>query len=293
MFGIKTYHQASSVQEAVYMLSNNPESRPLAGGTDILVRLREGHSGYGHLVDIHHLKELQNIALLEDGTLSLGSGISCSDLINSELVQTHTPVLAQAADMLGGPQVRNAATLGGNICNGAPSAENASPLLALDAVVKIAGPDGERTVPIEQFYKGPGKVDLHLGELVTSFDIPEAGYKNTGGEFCKYAMRNAMDIATIGCSAVCRMDGDIIEDLRIAFTVAAPVPTRCRTAENVCEGHRPSKAMLRDFSALVHKDLNPRESWRASKDFRQHIISTLAKRVTKKAIIKAGGTLGD
>ncbi len=291
MFAIEKYHKAATVQETVELLSQNPEARLLAGGTDVLVKLREGHEQFKQLIDIHDVQELQSIELLDDGTLSIGAGVSCTRLIRSEIVQAHIPVLAQAANMLGGPQVRNAATLGGNICNGAPSAENASPLVVLDAQVNIVGPNGSRLVPITEFYLRPGKVDLEQSEVVTDFRIAKESYENTGGEFCKYAMRNAMDIATIGCSVICRMDEDKIEDLRIAYTVAAPVPTRCRAAEEMCKGQAPSKALLNDLARVVHEDLKPRDSWRASKDFRVHVISTLAERVTEKAIIRAGGII--
>ena len=291
MFAIERYHQAGSIEDAVQLLQDSPEARLLAGGTDVLVRLREGHTEYRHLIDIHHIQELQQITLQGDGTLMVGAGVTCSQLIHSELVQQHIPVLAQAADMLGGPQVRNAATLGGNICNGAPSAENASPLLVLNAQVHIVGSEGERSLPVEDFYQGPGRVDLAPGELVTGFSISQNDYSRTGGDFSKYAMRNAMDIATIGCSVVCRMDGAQIDDIRIAFTVAAPVPTRCRTAEAICKGAVPSGALLRDLAAVVHEDLSPRNSWRASQAFRKHIISTLVQRVAANAIHKAGGAL--
>ncbi|MCL6270489.1 xanthine dehydrogenase FAD-binding subunit XdhB [Sansalvadorimonas sp. 2012CJ34-2] len=291
MFAIEKYHKAATVQETVELLSQNSEAHLLAGGTDVLVKLREGHEQFKQLIDIHDVQELQSIEMLDDGTLSIGAGVSCTRLIRSEIVQAHIPVLAQAANMLGGPQVRNAATLGGNICNGAPSAENASPLVVLDAQVNIVGPNGSRLVPITEFYLRPGKVDLEQNEIVTDFRIAKESYENTGGEFCKYAMRNAMDIATIGCSVICRMDEDRIEDLHIAYTVAAPVPTRCRTAEEMCKGQVPSKALLNDLAKVVHEDLKPRDSWRASKDFRVHVISTLAERVTEKAIIRAGGII--
>ena len=291
MFAIENYQQAHSIEDAVQLLNENPEARLLAGGTDVLVRLREGHKQFSHLIDIHHLEELQQITLQDNGTLTIGAGVTCTQLIKSELIQQHIPVLAQAADMLGGPQVRNAATLGGNICNGAPSAENASPLLVLNTQVHVLGSEGERILPVEKFYQGPGRVDLSSGELVTGFSIHHEDYSNTGGDFSKYAMRNAMDIATIGCSVVCRMDENRIDDIRIAFTVAAPVPTRCRMAENICKGAVPGAALLHDLAAVVHEDLKPRDSWRASKAFRQHIISMLVQRVAANAINKAGGKL--
>lgn len=144
MFDIDSYHQADSVDEAIDLLSRNPKAIPIAGGTDVLVRLHQSNPDYRHLVDIHHVAELKKISLEPDGIIVVGSGATFTDVTESRIITENIPVLALGAGSVGGPQVRNQATVGGNICNGAPSADSAAPLLVLNAVVELKGPQGTR-----------------------------------------------------------------------------------------------------------------------------------------------------
>ena len=137
MFDFESYHKARTVREAIGLLSQNPKSIPIAGGTDVLVRLRHGHPDYRHLVDIHDISELKTITIDPDGTIRIGSGVTFSALLDSEIITRHLPVLARGAQSVGGPQIRNMATIGGNLCNGAPSADSAA--VDLDVVVGCSG----------------------------------------------------------------------------------------------------------------------------------------------------------
>jgi len=291
MFPIKNYLKASSVKEAVDMLVANPNSCPIAGGTDILIRLHEGKSGYESLIDIHDLEELKQCRINENGSLSIGTGMTFSALMTSEEIQAHIPILAIAAGTVGGPQVRNTATIGGNICNGVTSADSATSLFCHNATLNIISKNGNRTLPIEEFYLGPGKVDLKSDEIVTSFEISQDNYQGYLGHYHKYAMRNAMDIATIGCAAVCKIEDDHLMDLRLAYGVAAPVPIRCKQTESRVIGEKLTPKLMDDIAKSVLDDVNPRTSWRASKEFRLQIIQELARRVVKQAIEKAGGKI--
>ncbi|MFK5925469.1 MAG: xanthine dehydrogenase FAD-binding subunit XdhB [Desulfuromusa sp.] len=288
MFNIERYSKVKSVREAVSLLEKNPQAKLIAGGTDVLIRLREGEEDYTELIDIHDLAELMNIEKKPNGDVSIGSAVTFSQLMESDPINECVPVLAQAAGTIGGPQVRNVATIGGNLCNGAISADSAAALFVLDAVLEIEGVKGTRDVPIREFYLGPGKVVLEQGDVLKAVTIKHENYAGFGANYYKYAMRNAMDIATIGCAATCKLDGKNIEELKIAFTVAAPKPMRAQTAENAARGKQATTENIETIAALVMEDLNPRDSWRASKNFRLQVIKTLAKRVITAAIEDTG-----
>jgi xanthine dehydrogenase FAD-binding subunit len=158
-------------------------------------------------------------------------------------------------------------------------------------VVTIEGPDGSRQLPLEDFFLGPSRVALEHHEIMTAITVSRDNYAGYSGHFFKYAMRGAMDIATIGCSAVCRVEDQVLADLRLAYGVAAPVPIRCKDTEDKMRGRKVSKQLLDDIAEAVADDVSPRTSWRAAKDFRLQIIATLAHRVVKQAILNAGGTI--
>jgi len=291
MFDIESYHKAESVDDAIARLVQNPRAIPMAGGTDILVRLHQGNPDYRHVVDIHDVAELKKISLESDGTIVIGSGATFSDLIASRIITENIPVLAQGAAAVGGPQVRNQATVGGNICNGAPSADSAAPLLVLNAVVELKGPQATRRMPLHEFYQGPGRVDREQSEIMTALRIAPDEYQCWVASFTKYAMRDAMDIATIGCAAACRPQGKKVLALRLAFTVAGPTPLRCWKTEDKARGATLDRSLLQLVGESVLNDLRPRDSWRAPKDLRRQIIKTLAQRVLTEAIDQSGVSL--
>jgi xanthine dehydrogenase FAD-binding subunit len=288
MFDFDSYHKAYTVEEAIALLVEHPQAIPLAGGTDVLVRLHQNHPDYRHLVDIHDVAELKTVVMLPDETISVGSGATFTQLMESEIITANIPILAEAAATVGGPQIRNMATVGGNICNGVPSADSAAPLLVLNAKVVLKGPRGERSMPLHAFYKGPGQVDLKPAEIMISLQIAPDNYRGWSTGYYKYAMRDAMDIATIGCAAGCRLEREHVADLRLAFTVAGPTPLRCWKTEEKAYGMRADWSLLRLVRESVLNDLKPRDSWRASKDFREHIIKTLTERVLHKVINQCG-----
>ncbi|MBT7892936.1 MAG: xanthine dehydrogenase FAD-binding subunit XdhB, partial [Deltaproteobacteria bacterium] len=244
MFDFESYHVADTPEDAVKLLIENPNSRLLAGGTDILVRLHEGDKAYRNLVDIHQIDQLKQIAMEADGTIVLGSGTCFNQVAGSEIVLKYIPVLAEGASSIGGPQVRNSATIGGNICNGAPSGDSAAPLLVLNAEVSLLGPKGIRRLPLEKFYLGPSRVDLKPAEIMTDIRIAPEQYQGLTAHFYKYAMRKAMDIATIGCAAACRLAEGKLLDFRLAFTVAGPTPLRCPKTEKKLTGMPLNQQMI-------------------------------------------------
>lgn len=291
MYDIKALYEAQSPQDAVRLLMEHPGAQIIAGGSDVLVQIREGRRAGAELVSIYGIDEMRGIRYEEDGAIRIGSLTSFSHITKDPVIQKHIHVLGEAVDMAGGPQIRNIATIGGNTCNGVTSADSASTLHAWDAIIEILGPDGTRRIPIRDFYIKAGTVDLKPGEIQTAVIIPKDSYEGYKGHYIKYAMRNAMDIATIGCSVNVKLSKDkkTIEDMRIAYGVAGPVPMRAPSAEKAASKKPVTKAVIRESARAVLEDINPRDSWRASRAFRQHIAVVLAQRALETSIRLSGG----
>ena len=293
MYDMKALYEAKSVQDAVALRLAHPQAQIIAGGSDVLVQMREGKRAGAELISIFGLDELRGVTLETDGTLRIGSLTSFSHITKDPLIQKYINVLGQAVDQVGGPQIRNIGTIGGNTCNGVTSADSASTLHAYEAIVELTGPDGVRREPIGEFYIKAGTVDIRPGEIQTAILIPRESYENTYGHYIKYAMRSAMDIATLGTSVNLRLSADkrYVERARIAFGVAGPVPLRARTAETVANGQILTEELAERFAQAVREDIQPRDSWRAAKDFRMHIAVESAKRAFLEAAKLAGGVL--
>ena len=290
MYDIKALYGATSVPHAIELLLAHPEAKIIAGGSDVLVQMREGRLAGCELVSIYGLDELRGVTLEADGTIRIGSLTSFSHITKDPIIQRHIRVLGEAVDQVGGPQIRNIGTIGGNTCNGVTSADSASTLFAWDAEVELTGPDGVRLLPIQAFYIKAGKVDLRPGELQTAILIRRASYEGYQGHYIKYAMRNAMDIATTGCSVNVKLSGDgtAIEDARIAYGVAGPVPMRAPSAEAAVRGKPVEEATVEAFGKAALMDVNPRTSWRASREFRLQLVEELAKRALRESIRRSG-----
>ncbi len=293
MYDIKALYEAESVPHAVQLLTEHPEAQIIAGGSDVLVQMREGKRASKELVSIYMLDEMRGVSYEEDGAIRIGSLTSFSHITKDPIIQKHINVLGEAVDMVGGPQIRNIGTIGGNTCNGVTSADSASTLFAWDAIIEITGPDGVRRIPIQEFYIKAGKVDLRPGELQTAILIPKTAYEGYQGHYIKYAMRNAMDIATTGCSVNVKLSADkkTMEDVRIAYGVAGPIPMRASTAEAKAKGQPTTKEAIKTFAQAVLEDIHPRDSWRAAKDFREHIAVVLAERGLTESIRLSGGEI--
>lgn len=291
MYDMKALHEAKSVDDAVRLLQEYPQAQVIAGGSDVLVQMREGKRAGAELVSIYGLDELRGVTIEEDGTIRIGSLTSFSHITKDPIIQKYINVLGEAVDTVGGPQIRNIGTIGGNTCNGVTSADSASTLFAWDAVIELTGPDGIRRIPIKAFYIKAGKVDLRPGEIQTAILIPREAYEGYEGHYIKYAMRNAMDIATLGCSVNVKLSDDkkTFTDIRIAYGVAGPVPMRAVHAEAAGRGLKVTEENIEKIGDTVLEDVTPRDSWRASKAFREHISKLLCKRALREAVRRAGG----
>lgn len=291
MYDIEKFYQAVDVRDAIHALEADPEAVIIAGGSDVLIKIREGRLAGCSLVSIHGIKELEGVRMEEDGTIVIGPATTFSHVTNHEIIQKYLPILGEAVDQAGGPQLRNIGTVGGNLCNGVTSADSASSFCVLDAVLVLEGPKGTREVKITDWYTGPGRTVREHDELLTAIRIRKESYEGCSGHYIKYGKRKAMEIATLGCAVLVKLKEDRthIDKLHIAYGVAAPTPIRCFETEAKAEGMEIGEALYETVGKGALAEVNPRSSWRASKEFRLQLVEELGKRALKQAIINGGG----
>lgn len=295
MFDVQSVYQATSVEDAIRALSENENAMVVSGGTDVWVQNREGKHAGLQFVSIHGLPEITGVHMQADGTLAIGAATCFTDITSNDLVKRYIPMLGEAVDQVGSPQIRNVGTIGGNVCNGVTSADSAPSLFALDAVLRLRGAEGERLVPITEYYTGAGKTVRRHDEVLCQVLIPKVGYDGVYGQYIKYGKRNAMEISTLGCAVTVKLDAakKTLERIHIAYGVAAPTPMRCTEAEAALVGKPATKATALLAADLAIQAIKPRTSWRASKEFRLHLAHTLCMRATEQAIMRAGGKTDD
>ena len=290
MYDIEALYEAESPSHAVELLKEHGKAKIIAGGSDVLIEIRSGKLAGCTLVSIQKLEELRGVRIDSEGAVRIGALTSISRLAKDPIIKKHIPVLAEAAETIGGPQLRNIATIGGNVCNGVTSADTASTLMAYDVLMEYLGPNGKRFVPISSHYTGPGKTSLAHEEILTAIIIPKDSFENCFAHYIKYSMREALDIATLGCSANVRLSSDKkqIERMRLAYGVAGPIPLRAPSAEKAATAHPANKETINAAALAALGDIKPRSSWRASKDFRMHLAEELARRALRESLRRAG-----
>ena len=293
MFDISSFYQAENVDGAIAALNNDPEAILISGGTDVLIKLRAGDYQGCTLISIRGLKELRGVEKQLDGTVVIKPCTCFADIAKDPVLQDSLPALCNAADQIGSPQIRNVGTIGGNICNGAVSADSAPVLLVYNAMLEFKDEKGIVNIPIKEFYTGPGKTVRKHTQILTAIKVSKADYEGFGAYYIKFGTRNAMEIATVGCAASVRLSEDrtAFDNLRIAFGVAAPTPVRCPETEDKISGKPVCSDTLELIGDSVLKEVNPRDSWRASKIFRLQLIRELSKRAVKRAVENAGGVI--
>lgn len=294
MYDIKAYWEANSAEEAVRLLLDHPEARVIAGGSDLLVQLRDGKLTDAELVSIHGIDSLRGVSLDPDGTVRIGALTSFSRLHTDPVILECIPPLAEAAGEVGGPQIRNIGTIGGNICNASPTADTPPTLLAWDAELELLGPCGTRRLPMRDFYTGAKTVDRKPGELLAAVLIPREAWQDYTGKMFKYAVREALDTSIVNCSVSVRLsdDRESIDRIRAAFGGAVgPIPLRASSAEAAVTGQALTGQTVSMFAEAVLRDIHPRDGWRASKALREQIAGELAKRALMESVRLAGGVI--
>ncbi len=282
------YLEAGTVKEAVSLLVRyRGEVCAIAGGTDLVVQMRYRDANPKYLVNLKTIPGLDYI--VEDaGGLRIGPLTSIRTIETSPLIKERFGILSQAAHLLGSVQVRNLATIGGNLCHAAPSADTVPPLLALGTTARLAGPDGERTIPLENLFAGPGKTALKEGELLTELQIPAPAPKSAG-VYLKHSIRKAMDIAFVGTGVVVEMDNGTCKDIRIALGAVAPVPMRAPKAEAYLRGKALEDGVLREAGEIASQECSPISDIRCSAEHRREIVKVFVRRAAQQAAELAGG----
>jgi carbon-monoxide dehydrogenase medium subunit len=284
------YFAPTSLPEALSLLQKRgEEGRALSGGTDLVVQVKEGGKipTPSYLVSLRRLPELRGIDFSERAGLRIGATVTMTEATESAPVRERYRALADGAEIVGSIQTMNMATIGGNVCNAAPSADTAPPLLTYEAVAVIAGPKGERDVPIEEFWLGPNQTALQQGELLRELRLP-APPANTGSVYVRQTPRKQMDIAVVGVAVLLTLgQGDRIERARIALGAVAPTPIRARKAEAALEGKAASEALFAEAAETATSEASPIGDVRGSAEFRRHLVRVTTERCLQEAAQRA------
>jgi xanthine dehydrogenase FAD-binding subunit len=281
MAAIQRYQAPRSLEEAAEILRAGNVT-VLAGGTDLMPQTQAGKLQFQPvLMNVRRVPELLGIAAA-NGAVRIGALATITELLESALVRERLNLLWQACDHFASEQIRNAATVGGNLCNASPAGDTLVPLLALDArVVLVAKPNGAletRRVPLGEFLLGPGRTCRAAAELLAAVEVPlpPAGF---AGEFYKHGTRPGLDISTISIAAGARRDGKLLRDVRIAFGAVAPTPIRARRAEALLEGSECDEKSLEAASRAALEDARPISDVRATDWYRRELIHNMLNRV--------------
>jgi len=284
------YHAPASLDEAISLLQQHGESaRPLAGGTDLVVQMKESATKFplpSHLVSLLQVPEIRGIEFSDSQGLRIGAGATMTEVAESPAVRERYTAVAEGAALVGSIQTMNMATAGGNLCNAAPSAEIAPPLLAFEAEAVIVGPSGRRSLPLEEFFTGPGKTVLAADELLADvrLSVPPAG---TGSAYTRHTPRKQMDIAVVGVGVALTLAGERIERARVALGAVAPTPVRARQAEAALEGQPASEEVFARAAKAAAGECSPISDVRGSAELRRHIVRVTTERMLLEAAARA------
>ncbi len=281
------YHEPTNIAEAVALSTRfADEGRFLAGGTDLLVQIQAGRLRPRHVVSLHRLSELAGIGV--NGEIRLGALVTHRAIERTVAFAGPLRALIEGAEVIGGHQVRNVATVGGNVMNASPAADLVPVLLVLDGVTHLIGPDGERAVPLDGFLRGRGETDRRPGELLTAVTL-RALPPRSATAFIKAGRRKAMEISVVCVAARLTLDASgRCADARIALGAVAPRTVRARTAERALEGQSPTADLLRRVGELAREDCDPIGDVRASARFRRHLVGTLVFRALERCLARVG-----
>ena len=277
-----------SLDECLKLLgARDRETKLLAGGTALLPQMKNGLTKPARVIDLSGVADLRVLAADDGRGFRVGAAVTARQLERDARVKATYPALAESGALVGSIQVRNLATIGGNICNAAPSADMAPPLVALDAEAVIAGPNGRRRVPMASFFTGVRQTVLGPDELLVEFVIPSPGPRS-GGSYLRHTPRRELDIAVVGvASQVTLRDGGVCAKARIALAAVAPVPLRATAAEQSLEGQALTPERIEQAAALAVEAARPISDQRGSAEFRRHLVRVLTRRTLTSALARA------
>ncbi len=276
-----------SVDEAISLVeSHRTRARYIAGGTDMIVKIKEGKAAPDYLVSLKHIPDLERLTLdRETGELHIGALTTHRTLETSDMIRRRYPIIHDAVSCIGSVQIRNVATIGGNIVNAVPSADGTIPLIALDAKIRIVGPKGEREEELQHFFLGPGQNILEEGEILTTFIIPPL-LPRTGSAYIKLSRREAMELPILGVGVLISLNDDLktCARARISLGVAAPTPIRALSAERFLKGKVLDDAVLDEAGQIASEESRVRDSVRGVAWYRREMVQVLVKRMGRLSL---------
>lgn len=277
------YYEPATVKECIQLLDEyGPDARLLAGGTDLVVRLRSRVLKVKAVISLNSIPELAGFYQENDG-MHIGAMARLMDISKSDLFTGAWQVVKKGAGNVSSMQIRNVATIGGNTCNASPSADTVPGLIVTDAVVNLVGPQGERCLPLEQFFVGPGKTVLERGEMVTGFKLPLFRPGN-GAVYKKYAIRGDTDIAIIGVGGRLSVNAaGVIEEAKLALGAVAPTPLRIPTVEKMLIGNVLTDKLVTEAAQAAADACTPITDGRATKEYRKEMIRVWTRYVLLEA----------
>ncbi|MCK4791365.1 MAG: xanthine dehydrogenase family protein subunit M [Desulfobacteraceae bacterium] len=283
------YHRVASPSEAMEILAaHRGEGRILAGGTDLIVQMKQLHAQGEpcprHLITMKDVTDLQSVNTT-NGIIEIGANVTHRDAELSAFIKETLGALHDASSKVGSVQIRNVATISGNICSAAPCADTAAPLLALGATAKVLGPEGKREIDLREFWLGPRKTVLGQDEILTAIAIPKPP-DDSASAYIKVTHRKAMDIATIGVAVFirCTPDRRSVREARIALNTVAPTSIRADEAETVLKGAEIDERILNDAADMAAQNVSPRTSYRSTADYRREMVRVFVRRALQKAL---------
>ncbi len=288
----QSYEVMTSVKDTIRRLMEKPgQARVIAGGTDLMVQIREREAvvGIGTLLDVTQIGEMRGIRE-SGGDLYIGAATTISELVSSELIQKKARALFQGGRSLGSLQIRNVATIGGNVVNAQPAADTSIPLIALGAKGKIVSSEGERNVPVEKLFRGAGISAIDPSrEILTQFKVPISENPKTASAMERLARRKAFTLPTLSVAVWIELDakGDHFSQVRIVAAPVGPVPWRATRAEQKLKNAAITKVNVSKAAAIAREDANPRDSLRGGADYRKDMMEIL----THRAFVDALGSL--
>ncbi len=280
-----SYLAPRSLKEACALLiEHGDKARLMAGGTDLLIRMSHRAMTPEYVIGLRHLSGLDRIEYNPESGLSIGALARLADVANHSDVKKHYPALAYSAGVTATVQIRSMGTVIGNICNAAPSADNAAPLLIYDARVSVVSPGGERIIPLDEFFRGPGLTSLEMGEVVREIIVPAPGLRS-GSDYQKLSARGQVDIAAIGAAAQIALDEDgKCVKARIGLGAVAPVPLRSSGGEQLLEGQTPTPELIVKAGAKAAGEARPISDVRASASYRRRMVDVLTVRALTRSL---------
>jgi carbon-monoxide dehydrogenase medium subunit len=283
------YAAPTTLDDAIRLLAEHGDrAKALAGGTDIIVQLRERLREADFVVDVKKIAELMELKYDAETGLLLGASVPCYRIYGDEAIAAAYPALADSTHIIGGWQIQSRASVGGNLCNASPAADSIPPLIAHQATAHIAGPKGRRTLPVEEFCLSPGRNALQAGELLVALTLPPAR-PGSSSAYERFIPRYEMDIAVVGAASWVQLDEsrEKIERARIALAAVAPTPMFAAEASDWLSGKPATEEAFAEAGELAKKVASPISDMRGTAEYRTHLVGVLTRRTLIKAVERA------